>query len=61
MLGLFDRLSKPGHAGFMNRTQAAPTADFPAAIIRPVQPADLAGLADFFAGLSAQSRYQNGR
>ena len=45
----------------MNRTQAAPTADFPAAIIRPVQPADLAGLADFFAGLSAQSRYQNGR
>jgi GNAT superfamily N-acetyltransferase len=41
----------------MNGTQAVPAADFPAAVIRPVQPADLAGLADFFAGLSAQTRY----
>ena len=54
MLGLFDRLSKPGHAGFMNGTQAA---DFPAAVIRPVKPADLARLAGFFVGLSVQTRY----
>jgi GNAT superfamily N-acetyltransferase len=41
----------------MNGTQALPAADFPAAVIRPVQPVDLAELADFFAGLSAQTRY----
>jgi L-amino acid N-acyltransferase YncA len=57
MLGLVDRLSKPGHAGFMNGTQATQDADLPAVAIRPVRPADLAALSGFFAGLSAQTRY----
>lgn len=58
MLGLVDRLSKSGHAGCMIGTQVAKAAPYPAAVIRPVRPADLAALSDFFAGLSMQSRYQ---
>ena len=40
----------------MNETQVV-AATRPAVAIRPVLPADLAALSDFFAGLSAQSRY----
>ena len=41
----------------MSRTQAVRADDLAAAAIRPVRPADLAALRDFFAGLSAQTRY----
>ena len=42
----------------MTGTQVATTAPYPAAVIRPIRPTDLAVLSDFFAGLSMQSRYQ---
>ncbi len=42
----------------MTGTQVNQTVPYPAAVIRPVRPADLAVLSDFFAGLSMQSRYQ---
>ena len=42
----------------MSGTQVAKTAPYPAAVIRPIRPTDLAVLSDFFAGLSMQSRYQ---
>jgi ribosomal protein S18 acetylase RimI-like enzyme len=57
MLNLVDRLSNPGHPEFMSRTQAVRADDLAAAAIRPVRPADLAALRDFFTGLSAQTRY----
>ena len=57
MLNLVDRLSNPGHPEFMSRTQAVRADDLAAAAIRPVRPADLAALRDFFEGLSAQTRY----
>jgi ribosomal protein S18 acetylase RimI-like enzyme len=41
----------------MRRTQARQAAGPAAAAIRPVRPADLAALSDFFAGLSARTRY----
>jgi GNAT superfamily N-acetyltransferase len=41
----------------MNRTQLGRADGRATAAIRPVCPADLAALSDFFAGLSAQSRY----
>jgi ribosomal protein S18 acetylase RimI-like enzyme len=41
----------------MRRTQARQAAGRAAAAIRPVRPADLAALGDFFAGLSARTRY----
>lgn len=41
----------------MNRTQVARSEPRATAAIRPVGPADLAALGDFFAGLSVQSRY----
>ena len=41
----------------MNRTQAGRTQGRATAAIRPVGPADLAALSDFFAGLSVESRY----
>ena len=41
----------------MNRTQAERADGRTAAAIRPARPADLAALRDFFAGLSAQTRY----
>ena len=41
----------------MNRTQAVRANDRAVAAIRPVLPGDLAALSDFFAGLSAQTRY----
>ena len=41
----------------MSRTQAGRTDDVATAAIRPVHPADLAALSDFFAGLSVQTRY----
>jgi hypothetical protein len=41
----------------MDRTQLGRTDDRVAAEIRPVVPADLAVLSDFFAGLSVESRY----
>ena len=41
----------------MNRTQAGRTQGRATAAIRPVRPADLAALSDFFAGLSVESRY----
>jgi GNAT superfamily N-acetyltransferase len=40
----------------MNRTQAGRASGCPAAI-RPARPTDLAALSDFFAGLSARTRY----
>jgi ribosomal protein S18 acetylase RimI-like enzyme len=40
----------------MSRTQERHVAGRAAAAIRPVRPADLAALSDFFAGLSARSR-----
>jgi GNAT superfamily N-acetyltransferase len=42
----------------MTGTQVAQPAPYPAAVIRPIRPTDLAVLSDFFAGLSMQSRYQ---
>ena len=57
MLNLVDRLSNPGHAEFVNRTQAPRADGRAAAAIRPARPADLAALSDFFAGLSVESRY----
>jgi GNAT superfamily N-acetyltransferase len=65
MLSLVDRLSNPGHAGFVNGTQVAPggggtgahPSDRATAAIRPVDPAELAALGDFFAGLSVESRH----
>ena len=56
MLNLVDRLSNPGHAEFVNRTQAI-RPDGPGTAIRSVGPADLAALSGFFAGLSVESRY----
>jgi GNAT superfamily N-acetyltransferase len=41
----------------MNRTQRRPGGGLAAAAIRPVRPADLPALSDFFAGLSMQTRY----
>ena len=41
----------------MNGTQVVVAAARPAVAIRPVLPADLAALSDFFAGLSVQTRY----
>jgi ribosomal protein S18 acetylase RimI-like enzyme len=41
----------------MNRTQRRPAGGLVAAAIRPVRPADLPALSDFFAGLSMQTRY----
>ncbi len=41
----------------MNRTQVARAVGRTATAIRPARPADLAALRDFFAGLSAQTRY----
>ena len=41
----------------MNRTQLGRTDGRATAAIRPVRPADLAALSDFFAGLSAEARY----
>lgn len=41
----------------MNRTQVAHAESCAAPAIRPVCPADLAALGDFFAGLSVQARY----
>jgi ribosomal protein S18 acetylase RimI-like enzyme len=41
----------------MDRTQVVGTGNRAAAAIRPTHPADLPALSDFFAGLSAQSRY----
>ena len=41
----------------MNRTQDARANDRATAVIRPVLQGDLAALGDFFAGLSAQTRY----
>jgi ribosomal protein S18 acetylase RimI-like enzyme len=41
----------------MKRTQERQAAGDAAAAIRPVRPADLAALSDFFAGLSARTRY----
>jgi L-amino acid N-acyltransferase YncA len=41
----------------VNRTQVARAGGRTAAAIRPARPADLAALRDFFAGLSAQTRY----
>ncbi len=57
MLNLVDRLSNPGNAEFVNRTQVGRTQARATAAIRPVRPADLAALSDFFAGLSVESRY----
>ena len=57
MLNLFDRLSNPGHAEFVNRTQLGQANGHVTTAIRPVGPADLAALSDFFAGLSVESRY----
>ena len=57
MLNLVDRPSNPGHAEFVNRTQVGRPERRATAAIRPVAPADLAALSDFFAGLSVQSRY----
>ena len=57
MLSLVDRLSNLGHAGFVYGTQAGRADGRAAATIRPVHPEDLAPLGDFFAGLSAESRY----
>jgi GNAT superfamily N-acetyltransferase len=57
MLSLVDRLSNTGHAGFVNRTQASQGESRATAGIRPVCPADLDALRDFFAGLSPQTRY----
>src|SRR5260370_1242272 len=56
MLSLVDRLSNTSHAGFVNRTQVS-CAGGHAAAVRPVRPADLAALSDFFAKLSPQTRY----
>src|ERR1700689_5040664 len=41
----------------MNRTQGDQADGLAAAAIRPARPADLPALRDFFAGLSAQTRY----
>ena len=57
MLNLFDRLSNSGHAEFVNRTQLGRTDGLLTTAIRPVGPADMAALSDFFAGLSVESRY----
>ena len=62
MLNLVDRLSNPGDPEFVNgtqvvRTEVVRTEGRATATIRPVGPADLAALSDFFAGLSVESRY----
>jgi ribosomal protein S18 acetylase RimI-like enzyme len=58
MLNLFDRLSNPGNAEFMSRTQTYRWAGGrAAAAIRQTRPADQAALSDFFAGLSVRTRY----
>jgi GNAT superfamily N-acetyltransferase len=57
MLNLVDRLSNPGHAEFMNGTQAMQAGSRAAAAIRRVRPEDLTALSAFFTGLSAESRY----
>ncbi len=57
MLSLVDRLSNPRHAKFVNRTQLGLADGRTAAAIRPVCPADLVALSDFFAGLSTETRY----
>ena len=60
MLNLVDRLSNPGHAEFMNRTQHTRSdgrAIAAIAAVRPVRPEDQAALGEFFAGLSVESRY----
>jgi GNAT superfamily N-acetyltransferase len=57
MLNLVDRPSNPGDAEFVNRTQIGRPERRAAAAIRPVGPADLAALSDFFARLSVESRY----
>jgi GNAT superfamily N-acetyltransferase len=57
MLNLVDRLSNPGDPEFVNWTQDLRANDRAAAVIQPVLPGDLAALSDFFAGLSAQTRY----
>jgi GNAT superfamily N-acetyltransferase len=57
MLNLVDRPSNPGDAEFVNRTQVGRPERRATAAIRPVAPADLAALSEFFAGLSVQSRY----
>ncbi len=56
MLSLVDRLSNTGHPGFVNRTQVS-CAGGHATAVRPVCPADLTALSDFFAKLSPQTRY----
>ena len=56
MLSLVDRLSNTGHPGFVNRTQVS-CAGGHATAVRPVRPADLTALSDFFAKLSPQTRY----
>ena len=59
MLNPFDRLSNPAHAGFVSRTQGmrADVDGRATAVIRPMRPADLAALSEFFTGLSVESRY----
>jgi GNAT superfamily N-acetyltransferase len=47
----------PEDAGFVERTQTSWPGGRAAAAIRPAHRADLAALSDFFAGLSAQTRY----
>jgi len=64
MLSLVDRLSNPADAGFMDRTQVEqPVADLMTEqasagfIVRRAGAADLPALGEFFAGLSARTRY----
>jgi len=57
MLSPVDRLSNPGHPGFVNRTQDGWAGGRAAAAIRSARPADLTALSDFFAGLSTRTRY----
>jgi GNAT superfamily N-acetyltransferase len=57
MLNLVDRLSNPGDAEFVSRTQGVEAGGRATAAIRPVSPVDLAALRDFFARLSVESRY----
>lgn len=57
MLSLVDRLSNTGHAGFVKRTQLLRTEGRAGIAIRPACPEDLPALSDFFAGLSAETRY----
>jgi GNAT superfamily N-acetyltransferase len=62
MLGLVDRLSNRADPGFVSRTQPGGQAVGGQAVgaavsIRRARAADLAVLSDFFAGLSARTRY----